>query len=201
MAGQKKAMFAPEQKRALLIGFGLILAASAILLLIWLGMFLPGFAGEVFRKLAGMMWTPIIIDCSLFLLGIILVLSLNWFIRSRQGDEYVYLEQVNDPPEGLPDRAHSAIFREAPESQGIQPGLAAIEGALELNDLSEATTLLFELPSDQLEHPGVLALRITLSRRKGHNAKANELLELLRVKSPRHPLCEEQTPLDPPPGG
>ena len=98
-------MFAPEQKRALLIGFGLILAASAILLLIWLGMFLPGFAGEVFRKLAGMMWTPIIIDCSLFLLGIILVLSLNWFIRSRQGDEYVYLEQVNDPPEGLPDRA------------------------------------------------------------------------------------------------
>ena len=130
-----------------------------------------------------------------------LVLSLNWFIRSRQGDEYVYLEQVNDPPEGLPDRARSAIFREAPESQGIQPGLAAIEGALELNDLSEATTLLFELPSDQLEHPGVLALRITLSRRKGHNAKANELLELLRVKSPRHPLCEEQTPLDPPPGG
>ena len=126
-------MFAPEQKRALLIGFGLILAASAILLLIWLGMFLPGFAGEVFRKLAGMMWTPIIIDCSLFLLGIILVLSLNWFIRSRQGDEYVYLEQVDGPPEGLPDRSRSAIFREAPESQGIQPGLAAIEGALELN--------------------------------------------------------------------
>ncbi len=193
-------MFAPEQKRALLIGFGLILVASAILLLIWLGMYLPGFAGEVFRKLAGMMWTPIIIDCSLFLLGVILVLSLNSFIRAKQGDEYVYLEQVDNPPEGLPDRARSAIFREAPVPQGIEAGLAAIEGALELNDLSEATTLLFELPSDQLEHPEVLALRITLARRKGHNDKANELLELLRVKSPRHSLCEDETPPGPLPG-
>ncbi len=58
-------MFTPEQKRALLIGFGLILAVAAILVLIWLGMFLPGFAGEVFRKLAGMMWTPLVLDFSL----------------------------------------------------------------------------------------------------------------------------------------
>ena len=74
-------MFTPEQKRALLIGFGLILAVATLLVLIWLGMFLPGFAGEVFRKLAGMMWTPVVLDLSLFLLGITLILWLNMFIR------------------------------------------------------------------------------------------------------------------------
>jgi len=183
-------MFTPQQKRALLIGFGLILAVATILVLIWLGMFLPGFAGEVFRKMAGMMWTPGVLDFSLFLLGIILIFSLNMFIRARKGDEYVYLEQVEDPPTDLPEEARSAIFHEAPDPESLRPSLAAIEGALELNDLSEATSLLFELPSDQLEEPDVLALRIALAHRKGHHRKADDLLEQLRVKSPQHPLCE-----------
>ena len=192
-------MFAPAQKRALIIGFALILIVAGILVAIWLGMFLPGFAGEVFRKVAGMMWTPGILDFSLFLLGIILILSFNRFIRARQGDEYVYLEVVEDPPADLPEQARSAVFHEAPAIDSLGPSLTAIEGALELNDLSEATTLLFELPAEQLEHPEVLALRITLARHKGHNDKANELLELLRVRSPRHPLCGGETPPAPPP--
>jgi len=183
-------MFTPEQKWALLIGFGLILAVAAILVLIWLGMFLPGFAGEVFRKLAGMMWTPLVLDFSLFLLGIILILSLNMFIRARKGDEYVYLEQVEDPPTDLPEEARSAIFQEAPDPESLRPSLAAIEGALELNDLSEATRLLFELPPDQLEEPDGLALRIALAHRKGHHRKADDLLEQLRIKWPQHPLCQ-----------
>ena len=143
VATPEKAPFTPEQKRALLIGGGLILAAAGLLLLIWLGMFLPGFAGEVFRKMAGFLWTPLILDFSLFILGVILVLSLNWYIRVRKGDECVYLEQVEDPPDGLPERARSAIFSEEPQPQGLGPKLAAIEGALALNDLSEATSLLF----------------------------------------------------------
>ncbi|HAT19181.1 MAG: hypothetical protein HRU37_02375 [Roseibacillus sp.] len=193
MTAQKKAMFTPEQKRALLIGFGLILAVATLLVLIWLGMFLPGFAGEVFRKLAGMMWTPVVLDLSLFLLGITLILWLNMFIRAREGDEYVYLEQIEAPPDDLPEEARSAVFREAPEPQGLSPSLAAIEGALELNDLSEATSLLFELPPDQLEEPDVLVLRIALARRKGHHQKADDLLEQLRIRSPRHPLCRQRS--------
>ncbi|MCS5540605.1 MAG: hypothetical protein NZ804_11500, partial [Roseibacillus sp.] len=138
----------------------------------------------------GMMWTPVVLDFSLFLLGIILILWLNMFIRAREGDEYVYLEQIEAPPDDLPEEARSAVFREAPEPQGLSPSLAAIEGALELSDLSEATSLLFELPSDQLEEPDVLALRIALAHHKGHHRKAGDLLEQLRVKSPQHPLCE-----------
>jgi hypothetical protein len=190
VAAPEKAKFAPEQKRALLIGGGVILVAAGLLLLIWLGMFLPGFAGEVFRKLAGFLWTPLILDFSLFILGVILVLSLNWYIRVRKGDECVYLEQVEDPPDGLPERSRSAIFSEEPEPQGLAPKLAAIEGALALNDLSEATSLLFELPEIHLEDPDVLALRITLARRKEHTDKADLLLQKLMAKSPQHPLGE-----------
>ena len=201
VATPEKAPFTPEQKRALLIGGGLILAAAGLLMLIWLGMFLPGFAGEVFRKMAGFLWTPLILDFSLFILGVILVLSLNWYIRVRKGDECVYLEQVEDPPNGLPEKARSAIFSEEPEPQGLGPKLAAIEGALALNDLSEATSLLFELPESHLEDSEVLALRIALARRKEHTGKADQLLQKLMIQSPQHPLCRNEGDPDLPQGG
>lgn len=201
VATPEKAPFTPEQKRALLIGGGLILAAAGLLMLIWLGMFLPGFAGEVFRKMAGFLWTPLILDFSLFILGVILVLSLNWYIRVRKGDECVYLEQVEDPPSGLPEKARSAIFSEEPEPQGLGPKLAAIEGALALNDLSEATSLLFELPESHLEDSEVLALRIALARRKEHTGKADQLLQKLMIQSPQHPLCRNEGDPDLPQGG
>lgn len=189
---QRKMMFTPEQKRALLTGFGLITAAALVVILIWLGSYLPGFAGEVFSMFAGLMWTPLVLDASIFLVGFILILSINNFVRARDGDEFVYLEQVEGPPEGLPEEARSAVFRDAPEPQGLEPSLAAIEGALELNDLSEATTLLFELPANHLEDPEVLALRVRLARMKSHHDKAAELLEALRLKSPQHPLCSKE---------
>ena len=190
VASPQKASFTPEQKRALLIGLGLILVVALFLLLVWLGMFLPGFAGEVFRKLAGLLWTPLILDSSLFILGVILVVSMNWYIRRKSGDECVYLAQVESPPYGLPEKARSAIFDEEPESQGIAPNLAAIEGALALDDLSEATSLLFELPPDRLEDSEVLALRIALARRKGHEDRARDLWRQLKSQAPQHPLCE-----------
>ena len=142
--------------------------------------------------MAGFLWTPLILDFSLFILGVILVLSLNWYIRVRKGDECVYLEQVEDPPDGLPERARSAIFSEEPQPQGLGPKLAAIEGALALNDLSEATSLLFELPESHLEDSEVLALRIALARRKEHTGKADRLLQKLMAQSPQHPLCKNE---------
>lgn len=183
--------FSQAQRRSLLIGFGLILAAASVVALIWLGTYLPGVLGEIFSMFAGLMWTPIVLDISIFLLGFTLILWLNMFIRARDGDEFVYLEQVEGPdiPDDLPEEARSAVFKEAPEQRGLEPSLAAIEGALELDDLGEATNLLLELPPDQIDDPEVLALRIQLSRKQGHPEKAEELLETLRLKSPRHPLC------------
>ena len=187
--------FSRAQRKSLAVGFGLILAAAALVALIWLGTYLPGFLGEVFSIIAGLMWTPLILDFSIFLFGVILILWLNSFIRARDGDEFVYLEQVEGPGSAaLPEEARTAIFTEEPEPQGLAPALAAIEGALELDDLSEAAVLLYDLPEEQLTTPEVLSLRIQLARRKGDELKSRELLEELRLKSPRHPLCSEPVP-------
>ena len=197
--GRKPApLFTPEQRRSLLIGFGLILAAATLIALIWLGTYLPGFLGEVFSMFAGLMWTPLVLDFTIFLFGVILILWLNMFIRAREGDEFVYLEQVEGPdvPADLPEEARSAVFREKPVPQGLEPSLAAIEGALALGDLGEAADLLFELPPDQVDEPEVLTLRIQLARKQGHEEKAVELIEALRLKSPHHSLCSKEVPPD-----
>ncbi len=186
--------FSSAQRKSLAVGFGLILGAAILVALIWLGTYLPGFAGEVFRMIAGMMWTPLLLDFSIFLFGIVLILWLNWFIRAREGDEYVYLEQVEGPevPADLPAEARTAVFTEEPESQGLAPALAAIEGALELDDPAVAAELLYELPPDALGSPEVLSLRIRLARKNGDLPKARQLVEELRLKSPRHPLCSNR---------
>ncbi|MFP6867163.1 MAG: TM2 domain-containing protein [Roseibacillus sp.] len=197
--GRKPApLFTPEQRRSLLIGFGLILAAATLIALIWLGTYLPGFLGEVFSMFAGLMWTPLVLDFTIFLFGVVLILWLNMFIRAREGDEFVYLEQVEGPdvPADLPEEARSAVFREKPVPQGLEPSLASIEGALALDDLGEAADLLFELPPDQVDEPEVLTLRIQLARKQGHEEKAVELIEALRLKSPHHSLCSKEVPPD-----
>ena len=191
-------LFTPEQRRSLLIGFGLILAAATLIALIWLGTYLPGFLGEVFSMFAGLMWTPLVLDFTIFLFGVVLILWLNMFVRAREGDEFVYLEQVEGPdvPADLPEEARSAVFRENPVPHGLEPSLAAIEGALALDDLGEAADLLFELPPDQVDEPEVLTLRIQLARKQGHEEKAVELIEALRLKSPHHSLCSNEVPPD-----
>ena len=181
--------FSRAQRKSLLIGVGLIFAAATLVELIWLGAYLPGFVGELFLLVRGLMWTPLVLDFSIFLFGVILILWLNYFVRLKDGDEYVYLEQVEGPdlPADLPAEARSAVFPEEPVQQGLAPVLAAIEGALDLEDYSEATTLLLALPPKELDSPDVLALRISLAERQGHDEKAAELRKELALKSPSSP--------------
>ena len=136
-----------SQKKSLTVGTGLIFAAAGFIVLVWSGTFLPGFLGEAFSKLAGIMWTPVLLDISLFILGLTLVLWLNKYRLERDGDEFVYLEQVDGPdiPEDLPPEARSAIYKTAPQNLGDEPTLASIEGALALDDCAEATSLLLRL--------------------------------------------------------
>lgn len=170
----------PAQRKSLRVGFGLILAAAVVIILIWCGTYLPGFAGEVFSMIAGIMWSPILLDLSLFLMGFLLILWLNHLRRLRDGDEFVYLEQVDGPTDGLPAGARSAVYHEKPGEPDPSLPLAAIEGALELRDTAEAARLLYELPEDELEHPAVLALRIRLAEMKGND----QVAAALRAKLP-----------------
>ena len=184
--------FFPSQKKPLLVGFGLLLAAASVIVLIWLGTYLPGGFGEFFSLLAGIMWTPVLLDISLFLLGLIIVLWLNKYRLEKDGDEYVYLEQIDGPdlPGDLPAEARSAVYTSAPESLTEDPATAAIEGALSLGDNAEATRLLLALPSEKLETIDVLTLRIRLAQNSGKEEEARSLLEKLRSIAPHHSLLQ-----------
>ncbi len=65
-----------------------------------LGKLLPGFAGEAFAKIGGIMWSPFGLEATLLFLGILSVFIINGIRRRREGDEYVSLEipDSNDEP-------------------------------------------------------------------------------------------------------
>lgn len=183
--------FFPAQRKPLVIGLGFIVAAALVIVTVWAGSYLPGFAGEIFSMLAGIMWTPVLLDTALFVLGFALILGLNLYRRKREGDEYVYLEQVEGPdiPADMPVESRSAVFAEAPEPVADRAAIAAIEGALELGDLESATESLLRLPEDDLDEPEILALRIRLARKGRREDDQQKLLARLRLKCPHHPLC------------
>jgi len=168
------------------VGFGLISSAAAFIVLIWAGTFLPGLAGEVFSRLAGIMWTPVLLDLTLFGFGLALVFLVNAWMRRREGDELVFLEQVDDreSPSGMPAAARSAVFPYRPETRDPGPALAAIEGALEIPDLQEAANLLYQLPPESLDTPEVLELRLRLARAQDRPAQVRELEARLAKQRP-----------------
>ena len=182
------------QQKTLAVGFGLILAAGMVIALIWAGSYLPGLAGEIFSKIAGIMWTPVLLDLTIFFLGLSLVLWINAWIRAREGEELVYLEQIEGPaiPSDLPEQARSAVYREEPAPCGDNPVLAAIEGALDLPDPLQAAELLYQLPPEELDTPEVLALRIRLARLNERPDQAAELERLL-AEAPEPPGSGEST--------
>ena len=90
------------QRKSLAVGFGLIAIAAAIIVVIWAGTYLPGFPGEVFSMIAGIMWSPILLDISLFIIGLSLVFWINHIRRQADGDEFVMLE-VPDSDESSDD--------------------------------------------------------------------------------------------------
>ena len=79
-----------------MIGFVPIAAIALVIILIFaLGM-LPGFAGELFRKIAGIMFTPVFLELSFAFMGILAVLWVNQIRLAREGDEFVSLEIADD---------------------------------------------------------------------------------------------------------
>lgn len=182
--------FSPEQKKSLVVGLGLLLTASGVIVVIWLGTYLPGGFGEFFSILAGIMWTPVLLDISLFLIGLTLVLWLNKRRLDKEGDEYVYLEQVEGPnlPGDLPQESRSAVYSSAPEKLTGNPACAAIEGALSLGDLEEATRLLLAISPSDLEAPDVLGVRIQLAEQTDRQDEADSLRNQLKAIAPEHPL-------------
>ena len=87
-------------KKALFVGWCLILSVFSLIAIIWAGTFLPGFIGGAFRSIAGLLGTPLIMEGSFCLIAFFIVLSLNSYRRQKEGDEYVTME-ISSPEGGV----------------------------------------------------------------------------------------------------
>lgn len=62
---------------------------------LWAGRFLPGKAGEIFGRIFHILTTPIILEISFGVLGIIIVLALSHF-HEKNADEWVEMDIPDD---------------------------------------------------------------------------------------------------------
>lgn len=177
-------MVRDERVKQVGVGLGMIALVILLLAAVWFGRFLPGLPGEWFERLLGLITTPFIMEGSFALLGLCLVIGLNLWRLHREGDEFVYLEEVKDAPANLPDQAHWAVYRQAPLPGEEPPVADRLEGALAIGDHPAALELLAELSDAERSTPEILALRLRLARETGHRELAERLERELQAARP-----------------
>ena len=85
-----------KRTKLILTGFLPIAAIALLIIAIFSLGFLPGFAGEVFRKITGIMFTPVFLELSFAFFGLVAVLWINQIRLAKEGDEFVSLEIEDD---------------------------------------------------------------------------------------------------------
>jgi len=85
-----------KRTRMILTGFVPILGVAGVIIGIGLAGKLPGFAGEVFRKITGLMFTPVFLELTFAFLGLLAVFWINSIRLQREGDDYVSIEIDDD---------------------------------------------------------------------------------------------------------
>jgi hypothetical protein len=146
--------------------------------------YLPGLLGEWIGMMVGVMTSPFFLEASFIFIGLTVVVMINHWRRKRDGDEFVYLEQVDaaDLPPGLPEHAKFAIYREKPLPGEMPHLLAQAEGAMAIGDHEAAAEWLGEMSEAELKRPETLFLRLELAKATGRTnlvkALKNELNEV-----------------------
>lgn len=136
---------------------------------------LPGLLGEWVGFIVGLMTTPFLLELSFLCLGLILVMAINHWRRSRDGDDFVVLEQVKDSEVSLPEHASWAVFRDDAPPGETPSLLAQAEGALAVGDFDATGGLLAEMSTDELQKPETLRLRIRFATETGNRDLAAKL--------------------------
>jgi hypothetical protein len=153
--------------------------------------YLPGVLGEWIGMMVGLMTTPFIMESSFIILGLVIVIGLNYLRITKEGDEFVYLEQVAGPdlPQDLPDQAKWAVYLEKPLAAETPSPLAMAEGALAIGDYRTATEWLGTMAQKDLKLPATLRLRLELAKATGkHELVArlnNELANAENAATPK----------------
>jgi hypothetical protein len=125
----------------------------------------------------GAMTSPFLMEASFLVIGLCIVVLLNHWRRKRDGDDFVYLEQVEaaELAAGIPDHARWAVYEDKP-LDGETPSLLALaEGALAIGDFTGAAEHVAAMDERELGLPATLALRLELARATGRDDLARDL--------------------------
>lgn len=137
----------------------------------------PGLLGEWLGMIAGLVSTPFFMEGTFVVLGIVIVYSLNLWRMKKDGDEFVYLEQVAGPevPKDLPDQAKWAVYAKAPLPPVEVPLLAQAEGAVAIGDFEMAAAVIAIMSHEELAQEGVLEVRHALAVASGKTELSERL--------------------------
>ncbi len=178
-----------ERVKQVAIGASMLITLAAVVSGLLIGWrLLPGLLGEWVGTMVGVMTTPFFMEASFAILGLVTVISLNHWRQYKDGDEFVYLDQVAGPdvPKDLPDHAKWAVFREKP-LDGDQPTLLALaEGAFAIGDYRAAAEWIGAMSRNELKQPATLQLRLGLAEATGRTDLVKQLRdEISHTKSPK----------------
>lgn len=176
-----------ERVKQVAIGGGILMTVTALVTGMLLGWtHLPGLLGEWVGSIIGIMTTPFFMEGSFLVLGLVIVLGVNIWCRHKEGDDFVYLEQVTGPdvPKDLPDRAKWAVYREKPLDASELSPLELAEGAFEIGDFQTASEWIGAMRQNELDLPEVLELRLKLANATGLSDLAKSLEIKIRISKP-----------------
>lgn len=145
--------------------------------------YLPGLLGEWIGMMVGVITTPFFLEASFILIGLTVVVAINHWRQKRDGDELVYLEQVEgaDPAENLPEHAKWALYREKPLTGETPSLLTQAEGAVAIGDFEAAAESIGAMTEEELKQPETLALRLELAKATGKIHLVGPLAKELRA--------------------
>jgi len=164
--------------RQIAVGVGILLTVTALVCGTLIGWrYLPGLMGEWIGTMVGVATTPFFLEGSFVVLGVTIVVAINHWRLKRDGDELVYLEQVDetDLSGNLPDQAKWAVYKEAPLAGEVPSLLVAAQGALAIGDIESAAESIAAMSTEQLKSLEVIELRIALAKASGNEELAARL--------------------------
>ncbi len=80
-------------------GLIMLLFSATIVSLLLFWRLIPGWVGETFGMIAGIVSTPFFLESSFAIAGFVVVILLNSWRRRKAGDEYVEIEEKDLPAE------------------------------------------------------------------------------------------------------
>jgi uncharacterized membrane protein len=144
--------------------------------------FIPGVIGEWIGMITGILTTPFFMETTFVILGLVIVVTLNHWRRIKDGDEFVYLEQVDGPetPKDLPDQATWAVFLEKPLDAAAPSLLEQAEGAFAIGDYEATAEWIGAMEPAELKQQDTLSLRLQLAQATGHEDRVKVLEDEIR---------------------